>query len=176
MQPADGYFVLRIGNTHTICCLTISFPFLSVAACNLLYFHGAPCFELRFPVAFACLWSPLFRVYLIYITWFCTFYFAFRWEQKVRWCTRQVTALSFRRLALNLAQTLNDSKLFHLPEVSLSVRLGLATAPSRDTHLLPMSVPSLGKRTQLHLLSVGTKQSNWTHHQMTPKQGRAFPM
>lgn len=75
-----------------------------------------------------------------------------------------------------MAQVLNNSKLFHLPEVSLSVQLGLSAAQSRDTHLLPMSVASVGKRSQLHLLSVGTMQSNQTCQQMTPKQGRAFPM
>lgn len=63
---------------HNICYLTISFSFLSIAACDLLHFHSALCFELFcFPVVFACLWSPRFRVYVAYITWFCTFSLAF---------------------------------------------------------------------------------------------------
>lgn len=116
----------------------------------------------------ASLWSPRFRVYLIYNTWFCMFYFALWWEQEVSRCTRQITSLRFERQALTLAQVLNNSKVFHLPEVSLSVQLGLSAAQSRDTHLLPVSVASLGKRSQLHLLSVGIMQSNKTCHQMTP--------
>lgn len=62
---------------HTIFYLTICFSFLSIAACDLLHFHSALCFELSFPVAFACLWSPRFRVYVVYIAWFYTFSFAF---------------------------------------------------------------------------------------------------
>lgn len=57
----------------------------------------------------------------------------------------------------------------------MSAQLGLSAAQSRDTHLLPVSVASLGKRSQLHLLSLGTMQSNQTCHQMTLKQGTAFP-